>query len=247
MLESSRLVTRTWPTRSDRLSGVFQVCSVYHEQSSPSNPMPTRHPNLGSLAFQAPSTQTIHVSSSTCHNLSVFKGVCSTAASSCSFLRSFLAKPWETHDSIPIDILKEYRRLDDTILMRLNRANAAVRDHERIHRETGGGTIQDQACASLWRELVGTSWLLTLDSWPMAGIWLLILGTRKLATTHWTVGILYDGCWPSADWKTKYFGRSSTRSHQQKKDSRGCVWGGSKGIIQWYNTTSTTMDIYNII
>ena len=77
----------------DRLVGVFQVCSVYHEQSSPSNPMATRHPNLGSLAFQAPSTQTIHVSSSTCHNLSAFKGVCSTAASSCNFLLSFLAKP----------------------------------------------------------------------------------------------------------------------------------------------------------
>jgi hypothetical protein len=62
-----------------------------------------------------------------------------------------------THRSIPTDILKEYRRLDDTILMRLNRANAVARDHERIHRETGGGTVQDQACASLWRELVGTS------------------------------------------------------------------------------------------
>ena len=41
--------------------------------------------------------------------------------------------------------------------MRLNRANAVVRDQERIHKETGGGTVQDQACASLWRELVGTS------------------------------------------------------------------------------------------
>ena len=64
---------------------------------------------------------------------------------------------------MPIDILKEYRRLDDTILMRLNRANAAVRDHERVHRETGGGTVQDQACASLWRELVGTSLTLLTD------------------------------------------------------------------------------------
>ena len=173
--------------------------------------MPTRHPNLGTLGFQAPSTQTVHVSSSTCHNLSVFKGVYS-----CSFLLSFLGKAWETH-SIPIDILREYRRLDDTILMRLNRANAVVRDHERMHRETGGGSVQDQACASLWRELVGTSWFY----WPMIGIWLLILGTRKLETTHWTVGILLDGCWPSTDWKTKRFGRSRSRSHQQKKDSRG--------------------------
>ena len=213
MIESSRLVTRTWPIRC--VSGVRKV----HPQT-----MPTRHPNLGGLAFQASSTQTVHVSSSTCHNLSVFKGVWRIAANSCSFL---LAKPWETHDSISIDILKEYRRLDDTILMRLNRANAVVRDQERIHKETGGGTVQDQACASLWRELVGTSWLY----WLMAGIWPVILETRKLETTHWTVGILYDGCWPSADWKKKYFGRSSTRSHQQKRDSRGYVWGWSKGTI----------------
>ena len=40
--------------------------------------------------------------------------------------------------------------------MRLNRANATARDHERMHRGSGG-TIQDQACASLWRELVGMS------------------------------------------------------------------------------------------
>jgi len=87
--------------------------------------MPTRQPLLGSLAIQTPS-QSVHVSPSTCHNLSVFK-----------------------------EILKEYRRLDDTIVMRLNRANATVRDFERIHGGTGGGTVQDQACASLWRELVG--------------------------------------------------------------------------------------------
>jgi len=80
-----------------------------------------------SLASQIPSqTQTIRVSPSTCHNLSLFK-----------------------------DILKEYRRLDDTIIMRLNRANATVRDQERSHRGSGGGTVQDQACASLWRELIG--------------------------------------------------------------------------------------------
>jgi len=89
--------------------------------------MPTRQPLLGSLAIQAPSSpQTIHVSPSTCHNLSVFK-----------------------------DILKEYRRLDDTIIMRLNRANATVRDQERIRRGGRAGTVQDQACESLWRELVG--------------------------------------------------------------------------------------------
>lgn len=53
------------------------------------------------------------------------------------------------------DILKEYRRLDDTIVMRLNRANAAMRDEDRIHGLTGNKSLQDQACEKIWRELVG--------------------------------------------------------------------------------------------
>jgi len=84
---------------------------------------------LGSLAVQAPSSpQIVHVSSSTCHDLSLFK-----------------------------DLLKEYRKLDDSITMRLNRANAAVRDQERDHGgpRPGKGNVQDQACSFLWHELIG--------------------------------------------------------------------------------------------
>ena len=62
--------------------------------------------------------------------------------------------------------------------MRLNRANAAVRDHERTQRETGGGTVQDQACASLWRELVGTSF----DQWLEFDYLSLKLGNWKRRT-----------------------------------------------------------------
>ncbi|GLB33798.1 putative caffeine-induced death protein 2 [Lyophyllum shimeji] len=87
--------------------------------------MPTKQPPLGSLALQAPqSPQVVHVSPSTCHDLSVFK-----------------------------EILREYRRLDDTITMRLNRANAAMRDSDRA--ESSAGNIQEQACSNIWRELVG--------------------------------------------------------------------------------------------
>lgn len=87
--------------------------------------MPPRQPSLGSLAIQAPqSPQVVHVSPSTCHDLSLFK-----------------------------EILREYRRLDDTITMRLNRANAAVRDSDRSHSSTKN--IQEQACSNVWRELVG--------------------------------------------------------------------------------------------
>ncbi|KJA24490.1 hypothetical protein HYPSUDRAFT_183452 [Hypholoma sublateritium FD-334 SS-4] len=81
----------------------------------------------GNPSVQGPylPTQNVHVSSSTCHDLSVFK-----------------------------DILKEYRRLDDTIVMRLNRAGANMRDKDRIQGHSGNASVQDQACESIWRELV---------------------------------------------------------------------------------------------
>ncbi|KAF9451714.1 hypothetical protein P691DRAFT_723488 [Macrolepiota fuliginosa MF-IS2] len=90
--------------------------------------MPSKHsPPLGSQAFQDPSlhSQTVHVSPSTCQDLSLFK-----------------------------DILREYRRLDDTITMRLNRANATMRDQQREHDSGSRENVQNQACAYLWRELV---------------------------------------------------------------------------------------------
>ncbi|KAK7470676.1 hypothetical protein VKT23_002098 [Stygiomarasmius scandens] len=64
-----------------------------------------------------------HVSPETCNHLSLFK-----------------------------ELLKEYRSLDDTINMRLNRATANVRDQER--ERPGKGAVEDQACARLWQELV---------------------------------------------------------------------------------------------
>lgn len=49
--------------------------------------------------------------------------------------------------------MKEYRRLDDTITMRLNRTNAQFRDRDR-QGLGGGGNVEEQACAQIWRELV---------------------------------------------------------------------------------------------
>ncbi|KZT74268.1 hypothetical protein DAEQUDRAFT_682020 [Daedalea quercina L-15889] len=88
--------------------------------------MPPQQPQLGSLAIQAPllAPKTVHVSASTCHDLSLFK-----------------------------DLLKEYRRLDDTITMRLNRTTAQFRDRDR-HGLGGRGTVEDEACIQIWRELV---------------------------------------------------------------------------------------------
>jgi hypothetical protein len=39
--------------------------------------------------------------------------------------------------------------------MRLNRANASMRDQERLQDTAGSGNVQEQACLSMWRELVG--------------------------------------------------------------------------------------------
>ncbi|KZT12570.1 uncharacterized protein LAESUDRAFT_718842 [Laetiporus sulphureus 93-53] len=88
--------------------------------------MPSQQPQLGSLAVQAPllTPKTVHVTPSTCHDLSLFK-----------------------------DLLNEYRKLDDSITMRLNRTTAQFRDRDRMGLG-GKGNVEDQACAQIWRELV---------------------------------------------------------------------------------------------
>ena len=50
--------------------------------------------------------------------------------------------------------MKEYRKLDDSITMRLNRTIAQYRDIDRVG-SAGKGTVEDQACLQVWRELVG--------------------------------------------------------------------------------------------
>ena len=52
------------------------------------------------------------------------------------------------------DLMNQYRKLDDTITMRLNRTNAQFRDFEREGMVRG--SVQDEACAYLWKDLVGS-------------------------------------------------------------------------------------------
>lgn len=59
--------------------------------------------------------------------------------------------------------------------MRLNRANATVRDRQREQESGAKGNVQNQACAYLWRELVGES--LTLENYSLTN---LMAWTRKL-------------------------------------------------------------------
>ena len=50
--------------------------------------------------------------------------------------------------------MSQYRKLDDIINMRLNRTTAQFRDREKIGL-SGKGDVEEQACAPVWRELIG--------------------------------------------------------------------------------------------
>ena len=52
------------------------------------------------------------------------------------------------------DLLKEYRKVDDAVTTRINRTTAQFRDRDRLG-ASGKGSVQEQACAHLWKELVG--------------------------------------------------------------------------------------------
>jgi hypothetical protein len=51
------------------------------------------------------------------------------------------------------DLLKEYRRLDDNLNVRMNRTNAQFRDRDREGKCKGN--VQDEACLYVWKSLVG--------------------------------------------------------------------------------------------
>ncbi|QRV86745.1 caffeine-induced death protein [Ceratobasidium sp. AG-Ba] len=82
-------------------------------------------PELGSQAIHAPSTppQLVRVTESLCQNLSQFK-----------------------------DLMREYRKLDDSVTMRMNRNLAQFRDRDRL--SSRRSVPQDEACLHFWRELV---------------------------------------------------------------------------------------------
>ncbi|KAG9006622.1 hypothetical protein FRB94_000548 [Tulasnella sp. JGI-2019a] len=76
--------------------------------------------------YNPPATsRIIPITPSTCTNLSLFK-----------------------------DLMKEYRKLDDSVTMRLNRSNAQFRDRDRLGLGTKGGNPQDESCLYFWKELV---------------------------------------------------------------------------------------------
>lgn len=91
--------------------------------------MPGRQPALGSAAVFTPPSElkTVHVDQSTCFNLSVFK-----------------------------ELMREYRKVDDNVTMRLNRTVAQFRDRDRSL-SVGSSSAQspdEEACAFFWKDLV---------------------------------------------------------------------------------------------
>ena len=70
---------------------------------------------------------------------------------------------------ITLDTVKQYRRLDDQIITRLNRAQAQLRDSNRLstpgpsswtrHTATTNGQVQmdgaEGMCARMWGEMMG--------------------------------------------------------------------------------------------
>ena len=52
------------------------------------------------------------------------------------------------------ELMSQYRKLDDSINMRLNRTTAQYRDRERsgLGRD---GDVEEQACAHVWKEFIG--------------------------------------------------------------------------------------------
>ncbi|KLO07539.1 hypothetical protein SCHPADRAFT_1001583 [Schizopora paradoxa] len=89
--------------------------------------MPPRPPQLGSQAVHSASasTRTIHVNEETCHNISLFK-----------------------------ELMKEYRKLDDSVTMRMNRSLAQFRDRDRMRADSASSNPQEESCAYFWKELV---------------------------------------------------------------------------------------------
>ncbi|SRR5216684_1997954 len=65
-----------------------------------------------------------------------------------------LLSPPSFHTFALLEVLKEYRKLDDAVTTRINRTTAQFRDRDRLG-ASGKGSVQEQACAYLWKELVG--------------------------------------------------------------------------------------------
>ena len=110
--------------------------------------MPHR-PDLGSQAIYSPakSTRSITIDPSTCHNFSLFKGGIP------SYYDCLISLNWMLFRRL--ELMREYRKVDDTVTMRLNRTVAQFRDRSRTSASEMSKNPEEEACAYFWQDLVG--------------------------------------------------------------------------------------------
>lgn len=119
--------------------------------------MPSRQPILGSQALYSPSAdrKTVHVDPATCHNISLFKGKHVLVQMAWPILRrAFFTE--RGYGFTPAELMREYRKVDDNVTMRLNRTVAQFRDRDRM--ASGSVTSrkpEEEACEYFWKDLVG--------------------------------------------------------------------------------------------
>jgi len=51
------------------------------------------------------------------------------------------------------ELMKEYRKLDDSVTMRMNRTLAQFRDRDRMRAASSSSNPQEESCAYFWKEL----------------------------------------------------------------------------------------------
>lgn len=123
-------------------------------------------------SFPSPPPRQVTISAETCFNLSLFKGESGSVRPVGSSLGSFPCWRWRVRPSADmhcwgIDMVKQYRRLDDQIITRLNRASAQLRDQSRLSgsgpsswsrgRGAGAETLDgaEGMCVRIWGEMMG--------------------------------------------------------------------------------------------
>jgi Caffeine-induced death protein 2 len=67
-------------------------------------------------------------------------------------------------DDAFVDVMREYRKLDDSVTMRMNRNGALFRQASRSSSRASSGPsldsgVDNEACLYFWRQLVGTCYL----------------------------------------------------------------------------------------
>jgi hypothetical protein len=95
-------------------------------------------------SFPSPPPRQMTISSETCFNMNMFRGELGRR------VRSLGIQSLKSQDTV-----KQYRKLDDQIITRLNRAQAQLRDQSRTSRSVDVAAGVEGMCLHLWEEMMG--------------------------------------------------------------------------------------------